>query len=175
MLLASCPNTPVKRLIINDVGAIVKRKAIERIKLGMQADPVFDTYEDAMAYVKERYKTFGLETAEQWQKMTDNSMVQTQEGKFKFHYDPNIKKNYAVPDNDISLWQFWDAITCPVLLLRGKNSDILDVETVEQMKLRGPKNFTVVELDNVGHAPMLFKPAEIKIIRDWLEQTEEKK
>ncbi len=84
-------------------------------------------------------------------------------------YDPGI----AVPFNnadglaDIDLWQIWDAIRCPVLVLRGESSDLLSAETAAEMAARGPKA-AVVEIKGCGHAPALMAEDQIAIIDDWL-------
>jgi hypothetical protein len=36
------------------------------------------------------------------------------------------------------------------------------------MKTRGPKDFTVVEFEGVGHAPTIYTEEQIKPITDWL-------
>jgi pimeloyl-ACP methyl ester carboxylesterase len=60
-----------------------------------------------------------------------------------------------------------DQITCPVLVLRGANSDVLLPKTVEEMKRRGPP-VEVVEFAGVGHAPMLLDRAQIDPVRRFL-------
>jgi pimeloyl-ACP methyl ester carboxylesterase len=61
----------------------------------------------------------------------------------------------------------WDAIKCPVLLLRGEQSDLLSAATARAMAARGPKP-TVIEFANVGHAPMLIAPDQIAPVAAFL-------
>jgi pimeloyl-ACP methyl ester carboxylesterase len=68
---------------------------------------------------------------------------------------------------DVELWPAYDAIRCPTLVLRGANSDLLNVETAQRMSERGPKA-RVVEIPGVGHAPMLMDAAQIATVRDFL-------
>ena len=75
-----------------------------------------------------------------------------------------MRKN---PLQDIDLWQCWDAIACPTLVLRGAQSDLLLGETAEQMRNRGPRP-RVVEFAGVGHAPMLMASGQIAVVRDFL-------
>lgn len=65
------------------------------------------------------------------------------------------------------LWQIYDALTCPVLLLRGKNSDLLDSDTAQAMTRRGPKA-RLIEFDSVGHAPTLITPDQMAPIQAFL-------
>ena len=61
----------------------------------------------------------------------------------------------------------WDAITCPVLVLRGERSDVLTRETAEEMTRRGPKA-ELVEFSGCGHAPSLMSEEQIRVVHEWL-------
>ena len=62
---------------------------------------------------------------------------------------------------------------CPVLVLRGAESDLLSAETAERMAERGPGAsglVQVVEIPNTGHAPSLMTDDQIAIVRNFLAQ-----
>ena len=88
-------------------------------------------------------------------------------------YDPAIGASLTRPQEtgDIDLWPVWEAVEYPVLLLRGAESDILTLETAEQMK-RGKPDVMMVELKGVGHAPSLMEESQISLIRHWLSLNE---
>jgi pimeloyl-ACP methyl ester carboxylesterase len=65
------------------------------------------------------------------------------------------------------LWQVYDALTCQVLVLRGKDSDLLDIETARGMVERGPKA-RLVEFEGVGHAPTLIHADQIAPVHEFL-------
>jgi pimeloyl-ACP methyl ester carboxylesterase len=58
-------------------------------------------------------------------------------------------------------------VQCPVLVLRGAESDLLTLETAAKMKTRGP-GATVVEFAGCGHAPALMNAGQVAVVRDWL-------
>ena len=92
------------------------------------------------------------------------------EGKLRLHYDPGIAMAFkAGPITDFAFWPVWDAIQCPVLVLRGANSDLLLPATAEEMTKRGPKA-TLAVIPDAGHAPALMEPSQIAIVQDWLAQ-----
>jgi pimeloyl-ACP methyl ester carboxylesterase len=68
---------------------------------------------------------------------------------------------------DVDLWDVWDKITCPTMLIRGGNSDLLLTETAEEMTRRGPKA-SVIEFPGIGHAPMLMSQDQIVPVHDFL-------
>ena len=71
----------------------------------------------------------------------------------------------AAPATD--LWPVYDAIRCPVRVLRGKNSAILSEDTAAQMKQRGPRA-KIVEIPGVGHAPTLISDEQISLVESFL-------
>ena len=68
-----------------------------------------------------------------------------------------------VPD----LWPVYDAIRCPVRVIRGATSDILTADTAARMRERGPKA-GVAELAGVGHAPTLIADEQIACVEGFL-------
>ena len=67
-----------------------------------------------------------------------------------------------------SLWSMWDAIACPVLVLRGAESDLLSVATADGMTHRGPPT-RLVEFAGVGHAPTLIASDQIAAVIEFLQ------
>jgi pimeloyl-ACP methyl ester carboxylesterase len=83
-------------------------------------------------------------------------------------YDPRIAEAFkAAPLEDVDLWPVWDAIRCPVLLLRGADSDVLPAATAAEMARRGP-GARVVEFVEAGHAPKLMEGDQIGVVCEWL-------
>jgi pimeloyl-ACP methyl ester carboxylesterase len=82
------------------------------------------------------------------------------------HHDPIEPFKTGFPD-PVVLWPLWAAITCPVLVLRGTDSDILTAETAREMLGRKPGT-ALAEFAGVGHAPMLMDNAQIAAVREWL-------
>ena len=75
-------------------------------------------------------------------------------------YDPGIAVPFRASAAPPDLWSVWDAIRCPVLVLRGAQSDLLSQATVAEMSMRGPRP-TIIEFADVGHAPMLLSAGQI--------------
>src|SRR3546814_16569589 len=90
-----------------------------------------------------------------WSDLTLHSTTRQEDGSYALHYDPAIGDAFKQGVEDVDLWAVWDAITCPVLVLRGERSDVLTRETAEEMTRRGPKA-ELVEFAGCGHAPSLM-------------------
>jgi pimeloyl-ACP methyl ester carboxylesterase len=171
MALASLPKTPVTRLVLNDVGPVVKAEALKRIGDYLGLDPLFENFDQAQAYIKAISQSFGLKSEAQWTQLARNSLRPDGSG-FRMHYDPSIAAAFKIaagPGSDVVTWPLYDAVRCPTLVIRGAQSDLLDRATLEEMSRRGPKA-QIVEIPGVGHAPMFMDADQIAVVRDFLLQ-----
>lgn len=168
MLLAARPGTPIRRLVLNDVGAMIPKASMERIGRYVGEDPRFECIEDFERYIRRVFASFGPLNDAQWRHLAEHNARRHPDGRWGVIYDPGIalalRKAAA---QDILLWNVYDAITCPTLLLRGAESDLLLRETARDMTLRGPRS-RLVEFSGVGHAPALMASDQIAAVRDFL-------
>lgn len=160
MVMAAQPGTPVRRLVVNDVGPAIEPAALQRIGEYVGSDPVFDTYEEIERYVRAISAPFGKLTDEQWGHLARTSVHQRPDGRWGFTYDPALAVPFRAVPAPPDLWSVWDAIRCPTLVLRGRDSDLLSSATAHAMTQRGPRA-ELLEFDEVGHAPALLHAHEI--------------
>lgn len=169
MLAAAQRNTPLTRLVLNDIGPVLAPAALSRIGSYVGLDPVFESFAALEAHIREVSATFGALSDAQWQELAATTARRTADGRWRLKYDPGIATPFAAANVAVSdLWAVWDAIKCPTLLLRGADSDLLLPETAAAMRLRGPRP-KLVEFPGVGHAPMLLSPAQIAPVAAFLE------
>ncbi|MSO69735.1 MAG: alpha/beta hydrolase [Alphaproteobacteria bacterium] len=159
----------IRRLVLNDVGPLVPGKAMDRIGTYVGHAPHFETLEAAYAYQATVNAEWHVMTPLQRRRITRHSVRRLKDGSgFRSHYDPRIADALhrgSVPD--LYLWHRWDVIKCPVLVVRGAESDILRAETAAEMQRRGPRA-TVIEIPGVGHTPSLMTLEQIKPIAKFL-------
>ena len=160
IVLAAQPNTPIAKLVVNDVGPAIEPAALERIRGYFGLDPTFATYDEIAQYIRNVSAPFGPHTDEQWDRLTTSNVRQRADGRWGLSYDPGIAVPFRAAAAPPDLWGLWDAIRCPTLVLRGKESDLLSAATAAQMSARGPKP-AIVEFAGVGHAPMLLSANQI--------------
>jgi pimeloyl-ACP methyl ester carboxylesterase len=166
MMMASLPNSPVRKLVLNDVGSLIPQAALERIGKYVGAEPTFASFAEMEAAVRS-VSPFGELTDEQWHHLTVHGAKQDGEGRWRFRYDPGIAKNFhAVAPRDIDLAPVWNAIPGPALVIRGDSSDLLRADTLEAMSRR-PHTQTLV-VPRCGHAPMLMDDFQAGAIRRFL-------
>ena len=170
MLLAGQPNSPIRRLILNDVGPTLSLEALKRI-VGYVGSPYeFADLETARRYVRLIFTPFALKTEADWDALIVSTLKPLPNGGYRFNYDKNISKplQAALLGTDINLWPMYDRIQCPTLLLHGELSDLLSPTTALEMTQRGPCA-TLKTVAGVGHAPMLMSDDQIALVRDFLE------
>ncbi len=167
MLLASRPNSPIRRLAINDVGAFIPKAPLDRIADYLAENPAFESVAAAADYLARVNAGFGRLTREQWLKLADTTVRRRDDGKLEWKRDPAIAKTIiAQPRDDVVLWPIWDAIKVPALILRGADSDLLPHDVAEQMTRRGPRA-RLVTIPGAGHAPALQSENEIALVREF--------
>jgi pimeloyl-ACP methyl ester carboxylesterase len=168
MVLASMPNTPVRRLVLNDIGPFIPKSALERLGQYVGKGPDFASIEDAATYFAEVYAPFGPLSADQWRHLAEHSLRRKADGRYELRYDPALAAPFQGDAlADVDMWKVWDAIGCPVLALRGAESDLLTAETAAEMQTRGPRA-ELREFAGIGHAPALMAGDQIAAVRDWL-------
>src|SRR4051812_18788104 len=169
MALAAQAGSPVKRMVLNDVGPVITKASLERIASYVGKAPNFASVEEAERYIRAISAPFGSHSDAQWRFLTETWLRRNDDGTWRAHYDPRIGEPRLVPQNDLELWNLYDAMRCPTLLVRGELSDLLARQTAAEMAQRGPRA-KVVEIRGVGHAPTLLHPDQIAVVRDFLLQ-----
>jgi len=169
MALAALEDSPIQRLVLNDVGPVVEIDALRRIAGYVGADPTWASFDEALAYVRSVSAPFGSLSEGEWRRLTESSLARRADGRWGFRYDPRIAEGFraSFADKDIDLWGLYDRIACPTLAIRGAESDLLSRAVWRQMGERGPRA-ALVEIPGVGHAPMFLDPNQISIVRDFL-------
>ncbi|HET7364455.1 MAG TPA: alpha/beta hydrolase [Burkholderiales bacterium] len=179
MFLAAKKNSPIRRLVLNDVGALVPWSALFRMKGYITRGRSFASEGEVEAYLREVCAPFGPLTDEQWRHLARHSARRVN-GHYELRYDPaigeglhgHIDPEFPIgPDlmRGIDLWNVWSKVQCPTLLLRGALSEVLLPATLAEMKSRKP-DLQVAEFPGVGHAPALMSAAQIRVVKRFLLQ-----
>jgi len=172
MMLAAQPKSPIRRLIMNDVGWLVPAEALRRLGDYVGKTPRFASLEEFEANLRKVCAPFGPLTGAQWRHLAIHSSKKLDDGSYGFKYDPKIGEPFKSGFfQDVDLWKVWEKVRCPVLILRGAESDLLLRETAVQMCERKART-ELVEFPGIGHAPMLMSSDQTKVVRDFLLATD---
>lgn len=172
MGLASLPESPIRKLVMNDVGPNLNFPALQRIGEYIGMDVRFATFEEGRDYIRAISAPFGPHSDGEWDKLARDVLRQDADGRWRRHYDLALATPFkslteeSAKQGEAAMWAAYDAIRCPVLLVRGSESDLLTAESAREMTQRGPKA-RLVELPGIGHAPTFMHEYQIALAREF--------
>jgi len=180
LFLAAKKNSPIRRLVLNDVGALIPWSALFRMKDYITRGMRFSSEAEVEAHLRKVCAPFGPLTDEHWQHMARHGAARDADGSFQLRYDPAIGEGLhghidpefpMGPDmlRGIDLWNIWSKVECPTLVLHGAQSEVLLPATLAEMRSRKP-DVQIVEFEGVGHAPALMNAEQIEVVKEFLLQ-----
>ena len=171
MVYASMPNSPIRKMLINDVGPRIEPEAIARLGSYVGQPFNFANREEALAKINQICATFGDHTPQEWEVYNGPMLVQ-RDGKWVMHYDADITVPFASVNpimakaGEMAMWHAFKQIHIPLLIVRGGNSDLLSAATVAEMCKVNPYARSI-EIPNVGHAPAFVKAEQIALAKEF--------
>lgn len=165
----------IRSLVLNDNAPRLAPAALERIRAYAGNPPSFATLAELEAFFRQVYKPFGWLSDAQWRRLAETSMRRLPDGRVTPHYDPAMVRQFIDHPDDYALWEHYDRIRVPVLLLRGAESDLVLPDAAAEMMTRGPGPLglaRVVEVPGVGHAPALNVPEQLELVRAFIDRHE---
>ena len=160
------------KLVLNDVGPRLETGALARIGQYVGEPGEFASFEEAVATMRANSVTFGPHTDAQWADLA-RYLYPQQGDKWVKHYDLALSQALAAqtPEElaagEQILWRSYDSLPCPVLIVRGAESDLLTRATVEEM-LKRNRRAQAHEVAGVGHAPTLISDEQVDPVASFL-------
>ena len=165
MRIAAMENSPIRKLVLNDIGPYVPEAGRRANGASFGLDPRFATEAEGIRWVRENRSAFGPFDDAGWEKFGRDSLRPISDTEWGLDYDPGLAQNRSLATTDT--WEQWEQIACPVLAVWGLDSLLLTAETVERMRTTGPKA-EIYEVAGVGHCPGLTDDRQIGVIREFL-------
>lgn len=168
MMLAAQPSTPIRRLVMNDVGAYVPLDALQHIARNLDAPPSFASRRAIEAHLRRTHRDWGEITDAQWKHLAFHHSFHDGDA-FRLHYDPQIAIVARPPSlaPGLAFWDSWYRVRCPVLLLRGEHSGVFPQDVAQRM-LDSKPGTRLAEIAGAGHAPSLMAPEQVQLLRHFL-------
>lgn len=167
MVLAAQPGSPIRRLVLNDVGPFISAEALTQIA-SLVGDPVFPDRAALRQNLSDALADWGDVPPGALDRLTEFGGRRRPDGTWGRSYDPAIAAPMPNPaTDDVDLWPLWQAISCPALVLRGERSQVLTADTAGRMAER--PGVEVIEIADCGHAPSLMLDDQIQRVRSWLD------
>jgi pimeloyl-ACP methyl ester carboxylesterase len=160
----------VQRVVFNDAGPDIDPRGLQRIlAMSSSAPSAFnDLKAVAKYYVEENAPVLAGRTADEVMEYARWHVRHSDSGVYVWKMDPAVRQPPAAPvPPPMPLWDAFNAIKAPVLVVRGEVSDILSEETAAKMVAGAASGMSVV-VKGVGHAPTLMEPEALAAIETFL-------
>jgi pimeloyl-ACP methyl ester carboxylesterase len=149
----------VSKLVINDIGPDLDPAGRDRI-LGMltSAPQAFTDMKAVVKYYREsNAPMMGQRSDEEVYEYARWHVRKNDISVYAWKMDPAVRTAPPPPPLPRTMWDAYNAITCPILLVRGAATDVLSAETAQKMATHPQTR--LVEVPNIGHAPALTEDA----------------
>jgi pimeloyl-ACP methyl ester carboxylesterase len=169
MTLASAAPARLRSLALNDIGPDIDPRGAARVAAYSSTVPErFRDFDAVVAWATEQYPWLAGRPREAIAESVRWAARQESNGRWRLKFDPEIGRAprpapEAVRAASLGWWAALEALRCPVLLVRGGESDILSPETASAMAARQPR-LVRVDVPGVGHAPTLAEPVAIEAL-----------
>lgn len=176
MILCGVRPSMMAGVVLNDIGPVLDAKGLDRIKDYLGIPPVpLDTWEDAAAAIEASHaEDFPDLRAPDWLAWAQRTFRE-ENGKPVLDYDLKLRDAVLEQTGPVAeMWpQFRAMADIPTLVLRGENSDLLSVQTAEEMR-RAKPDLTAVTIKGRGHVPLLDEYESVSAINAFLMQVDAK-
>jgi pimeloyl-ACP methyl ester carboxylesterase len=171
MMMAALRPTAMGVVVLNDVGPAIETRGLARIMGYVGRTPVPRNWGDATMLMREmNERAFPALEDWQWEEMARTNFNETN-GRPAAGYDRRLARAFGRIDLSRPAPDLWPQFIAlgqfPALVVRGANSDLLSVQTVEAMVERHP-NLRTVTVPDQGHAPLLKEPETVEAIGMFL-------
>jgi len=152
----------VVRLVVVDIGPEISEAGMLRVGTLMARSPeMFTSFEHALSFHR---VTNPLYTEAMLRHRVEHG-TRAVEGGLTWKYDRGLRDAVRAGTwrDPIDLWPLWRGIACPILLVRGADSDVLSPEIAKRM-LEENSNTRYAEVAGAGHTVPGDQPAAFRIL-----------
>jgi pimeloyl-ACP methyl ester carboxylesterase len=161
----------VSRLVVLDIGPEIATAGAANVASALAAKNTFSSEDEAFAQARAGNPR---PTDDRLRHRVAHNLRTLPDGTLTLKYDQALRD----PRNlffDLPLeqrWEAWRAVSCPVLLVRGDDSDVLAAEAAQRMLAENP-NAALAGVPDCGHSITLDNPAGLlDVVSPWLAAAE---
>ena len=172
MTIAGQASSPIRRLVLNDIGAYLPMDALQAIARHLNAPESFASLQAVEAHLRRTRRDWSRIDDAEWTAMARHHARPLGPGsnRWRLHFDPRIARLVRpIPFSPgLSFWDAWYRASCPTLLLRGEYSEVFPEDVARTMLDVRPET-RLTEIRRCGHVPSLMNEDETAIITTFLQ------
>jgi len=159
----------VKNLIIVDAAPQNQKAGSENIRRFVQQEDELDSIED---FVKRVMEYNPRRSAKQIRGSIRHNLKQLPSGKWTWKYDKILRSESKMLNHNQEyvnkLWLYADCINIPTLIVRGSESDVISMNTAEELHKR-IINSQLITIEDAGHLVVGDNPSKFgKAVKEFL-------
>jgi esterase len=157
------------RLVINDIGPDTEAGSQRITQMVGSRPDEFQTLDDAMVYRRQMSPIVAGRSLDDQRELALGVLRPRADGRWIWKMDPEyIAQRVRVgPPSRPALWPALQRVTCPTLVVWGKDSDVLSEAQAQRMVETLPSG-ELVTVPGVGHAPTLVEPVVVSALERFL-------
>jgi esterase len=146
----------VSRLVVLDIGPEIAPAGARQVAASLASSRVFGSEDEAVATARAANPR---PTDESLRHRVSHNLRPQPDGTVTFKWDKSLRDPGAISDglSPDQRWAAWNSLSCPVLLVRGDDSDILAQPTAERMVAGNPR-VSLAVVPDCGHSITLDRP-----------------
>lgn len=170
LLAASHPGM-LAAVVLNDIGPVIENQGLGQIRDYLNRPRKPADINEAIEMLKENHaRSFTALGDADWRDMAE-AIYTSIDGRITADFDPAIAEQLKSADLEAPLPDLWPQFEAmrdiPLMTIRGENSALLSVATLQEMASRHP-GMVVKTASGQGHAPILHLGDVPLAIRDFL-------
>jgi esterase len=157
----------VQRLIVLDIGPEIAPAGARNVSAAMAANDIFASEDEAFAQARAANPRPADEAL---QHRVRHALRSQPDGTLTFKMDKALRSQRgAIFDHTADqLWAAWRSVLCPVLLVRGEDSEVLAADTAQRMLSENPRA-SFASVPDCGHSITLDNPQGLLVaLTPWL-------
>ena len=177
MMMAVLRPTAIGVVVLNDIGPVIETTGLARIMGYVGRMKLPRSWDEAAAQLRDLHEHYfpALESW-QWEDMA-RAVYDERKGRPARSYDGRLAltlRSIDLGQRGPDLWPQFAALgPFPALAIRGANSDMLSIETLEAMEEQHP-NLRTFTVRDQGHAPLLNDADSVETIGSFLAAYDER-
>ncbi len=158
----------VRALVLVDVGPEVSVDGAKQVSYFVAGPYELDSLEDWVDYIHEYYP---WRSKQGIRARLELSLRRTESGKFAKQYDERFRQAFCgIAESEESLWQTAERLRCPTLLVHGRSSPVLPLQTAQEFERR-VDCVRLVSVGGAGHSVAGDQPdAFVRAVSGFLEE-----